>query len=354
MFYFTKGETPNLAAIDAANTANGPWYTPDSGGSYDGSGDLGRILRVHEFLKALAGQVAARGLGNLGTDNDLIDAVAPNLTVDSTFSDTDMVKLVLDYHGVDLGATPELTLPTINDAATYYYYGANYGDVIFPSEPQDQLAIDEFLGSKPPALALAPSSITVSVVDDTDSPATAAAVGSQLAAIGYQVVPTTVSNDVGPVAETTVLYDGPSHLAQAERVESSLHGAVVLGLGRPAGGADVSVVTGSVLSVARPAALASTAPAKASARPAAGRRHEGAAHHSAAPATTSTSAPAASVTAAPGTSGATGSTATTPPTSTSGTTLAIPTSTNPSIGAPTSANPGIPSYDPVTCPRIPS
>jgi len=37
-----------MAAIQAA-TDNGTYYTPDSGGNYDGSGDLGRITRVHLF-----------------------------------------------------------------------------------------------------------------------------------------------------------------------------------------------------------------------------------------------------------------------------------------------------------------
>jgi hypothetical protein len=207
VYYFTKGQTPDMAAIVAANDS-GVYYTSDSGGQYDGSGDLGRILRVHVFLKALASQVAARGLANLGTDNALIAAIAPNLTVDSSFSALDMVHLVLDYHHVDLGTTPELTMPTINDAATYYYYGANYGDVIFPSEPQDQQAIDEFLGTKPAGLSLPPAGISVSVIDGTGSPLAAAAVSSQLAALGYDMVPTALSNDVGPVSETTVLYDG--------------------------------------------------------------------------------------------------------------------------------------------------
>lgn len=332
MYYFTSGETPNLAAIDAANTANGPWYTPDSGGQYDGSGDLGRILRVHEFLKALASQVAARGIGDPQTDLALIAAVAPNLTVDSGLSTTAMLKLALDFRHIDLGTTPELTLPTITDNATYYYEGGDYGDVIFPSEPQDQQAIDQFLGTKPDAGSLATSSVSVSVIDGTDSPTTAEAVASHLAALGYRVIPTTDSDDVGPISETTVLYDGQAHLQQAERVMSSLAGAVVLGAGKPVGGADVTVIAGSLLSVAKPIALSSP---PAGAKPA--KRH--ATSSTSSPAGTSSSSPASSI-----------PTTTIPATST---TLAIPTTTNPNIGAPTPANPTIPSYDPRECPKIP-
>ncbi len=251
LYYFTKGERPNLAAIQAVTTPTGPWDTPDSGGHYDGSGDLGRIVRVHLFLKALAEQVAARGLGNPLTDNALVDAIAPNLTVDSGLSTSDMVHLVLAFHRANLGNAPELTLPTLTYGQAYTYDGAPYGDVIFPTEPQDQQVVDAFLGR--PAPRLAPSGVTVSVIDGTDSPSATAQVAGGLRRLGYHVVPTTASWYVGPVAETTVLY-GPGHLAEAEQVERSLSGSVVLGKGTPVAGAEVSVVVGSDLAAASPTA----------------------------------------------------------------------------------------------------
>ena len=314
LYYFTGKQTPNLTAIRAANTKYGPWYTPDSGGSYDGTGDLGRILRVHVFLKALAEQVQARGLGNPVTDNSLISAIAPNLTTDDGLSGLTLVQLAFDYRHAKIGTAPEFTLPTINDAAAYYYEGAPYGDVIFPSEPQDQQAIDGFLGTTPSGWKLAPSSISVSVIDGTNSASSTASVASQLGKLGYRIVPTSVSRDVGPVAETTVLYDGRTHLEQAEKVMSSLSGAVVLGQGTPAGGVDVSVVTGSILSVDRPT---TSATATSSSRPTTANSS-----------VTSTTATAISSTSPPPTS-------------------------NPNIGAPTSANPPIPPWDARSCPRVP-
>lgn len=315
LYYFTAKQTPNISAIKAVTTPTGPWYTPNSGGSYDPSGDLGRILRVHLFLKALAQQVQARGLGNPLTDNDLIGAIAPNLTTDAGLSGLALAKLAFDYRHADVGTAPELTLPTINDASTYYYEGGDYDLVIFPAEPQDQQAIDEFLGTTPSGWKLAPSSISVSVIDGTNSFAATESVTSQLRALGYRIVPTTVSRYVGPVSETTVLYDGPTHLQQAEKVMSSLSGAVVLGQGRPPGGADVSVVTGSILSIAKPttdarAALQST------------------------PSTASSSA----------TSTTAGTSANTTPGATA----------NPNIGSPTSANPAIPTWDARSCAKVPS
>ena len=253
LYYFTKGETPNYAAIQAVTNA-GTYYTSSSGGHYDGTGDLGRIVRVHLFLKALAQQVAARGLGNPITDNRLIGAVAPNLTVDSGLSPIDMVHLALDFRHANFGSAPELTLPTITYAQPYTYEGANYGDVIFPTQPQDQQVIDQFLGTTPAAVA--PSSVTVSVVDGTNSATQTTAVSTALGHLGYHMVPTTASNYVGPVSETTVLYR-QGHLAQAQSVMRALHGMAVFGQGAPAAGADVSVVTGSDLAVAAPTPPAS-------------------------------------------------------------------------------------------------
>jgi LCP family protein required for cell wall assembly len=262
VYYFTTGQTPNYAAMQEANDS-GVYYTPYSGGTYDGSGDLGRIVRVHLFLKALAEQVASRGLGNPFTDNSLIGAVAPNLTVDQGLSSVDMLHLALDFRSANFGASPELTLPTVTYGETYYYEGANYGDVIFPDAPGDQKVIDEFLGIDPPGEDVAPSSVSVSVVDGTGSPTATATVASSLSALGYRVVPTAVTDEIGPVAETTVLYRA-GHLVEAQKVLSSLSGMAVLGEGVPPGEADVAVVAGTDLSVqapSKPPSPGSTSPA---------------------------------------------------------------------------------------------
>ncbi len=251
VYYFTTGQTPDYEAIQAANDS-GVYYTPDSGGTYDGTGDLGRIVRVHLFLKALAEQVASRGLGNLVTDNELLGAVTPNLTVDQGLSPLELLHLALDFRNANIGATPELTIPTVTYGETYYYEGGNYGDVIFPDAPADQRVIDEFLGVDPPGEHLAPSSISVSVIDGTGSPAATATVASSLSALGYRIVPTTVTDEVGSVAETTVLY-APGHLVEAQKVLSSLSGMAVLGEGVPPGGADVAVIAGTDLAVQAPA-----------------------------------------------------------------------------------------------------
>ncbi len=64
--------------------------------------DLARIRRDHEFLRVLATAVKQRGLSNPITDQSLVAGVVGQLTVDSGFSASDMINLVLGYHNVDV------------------------------------------------------------------------------------------------------------------------------------------------------------------------------------------------------------------------------------------------------------
>ena len=307
LYYFTKGEKINHKAIQEA-TALGVYYTSDSGGSYDGTGDLGRITRVHMFLHVLASAVAKHGIGNPFTDNSLIGAIAPDLIVDNKLGKTEMLHLALALDGADLGSAPELTAPIVVDAATYYYKTYNYGLVVFPTEPQDQATINQFMGSKPAGLKLSPSKISVSVIDSTGSPSATATTAAQLHALGYPIVATTATNYVGPVSETSLVY-ASGHLQEAERVMASLSGTVVMAEGTPASGTDVSVIAGSDLTVL--SSTTSSAPSP------------------------STTAPTPS------------SPVTTTPTSPSTT---VATTTNPNFGAPTAASPGLSPWDPRACP----
>jgi len=216
---------------------------------YDGSGDLGRIIRDHIFLKVLASEVARRGLGSVSTDSSLLSAIAPDLTVESTFSYHEMLHLLLAFHSANISKVPELTLPVMIDPNTYYYKGYDYGDVVFPAEPQDRQTIAAFLGAPLPGSRLKPSSISVSVVDGTGSPAAAAATTRALDALGFRATVAGSQAPVGPISETTVRYRSPSDLPKAERVLASLSGPAVLALGPTANGAPVTVITGSDLGV---------------------------------------------------------------------------------------------------------
>jgi LCP family protein required for cell wall assembly len=246
----------------------GPGVTSNNHADWtpDPESDLSRIRRDHEFLRVLAAAVDKRGLGNPVTDNDLLGAVAPQLQVDSSFSLGSMFGIVTTFHGINTQKAPQNTLPVIVlSSLNYYYQGYDYGNVELTSQPNDLQAITSFLGVGTDSDTMtgkplpSPGSVTVSVLNGTGQTGQAAQTASALQALGFNTVGQGDSPSTGSLSETTVYYASSSHLAQAEQVLHSLSGAVTLGMGPTANGADVTVVTGSNFSVNAPASKKGTA-----------------------------------------------------------------------------------------------
>jgi|HubBroStandDraft_1064217.scaffolds.fasta_scaffold21710_2 LCP family protein required for cell wall assembly len=228
---------------------------------YDPQSDLARIRRDHEFLRVLATAVAQRGLTNPIADAQLISSVAPQLVIDSGFSTRDMVNLVLAFHGTNAYSVPQLTMPVMVDQfGDYYYEGSDFGDIEFPSEPQDHQVIDQFLGVTSNTDSMnggdlpAPGAISVSVVEGSgtyDEGTTASA----LTALGFRVVGTGSTEVVANQVETLVEYDQatPTVEAAAQEVAQSLSGQVIMAFEPTTDGAEVTVVTGTDFAVNQPA-----------------------------------------------------------------------------------------------------
>jgi LCP family protein required for cell wall assembly len=227
----------------------------------DPESDLSRIRRDHEFIRVLASAVAKRGLGNPFTDRALVAAVAPNLQVDQSMSVSDMVNLVLRYHTIDPLNAPQLTIPVaVNNSLSYVYQGSDYGSIEFPSQPADQQVIDQFLGEKPNTDAMTgkalppPSSVNVAVLSGTGVSSRADTAASQLQTLGFHISSTGTGTYQGPLSETLVTYAAPANEAAAQAVAHNLSGSVVLAQGPTPPGSDVSVTTGSDLTVNPPPA----------------------------------------------------------------------------------------------------
>ncbi len=235
------------------------YYVKGQGWLYDGSGDLGRIVRVHEFLRVLASQVIHHGIGSFTYDNALVQDVAPQLTVDQGFTPHDMIDLITQMRHVDPYRIPESTMPVMNDPTySYMYQGYNYGNVVFASEPQDLESITSWLGHKVPGATLNPKKITVSVLGGIGDPAETAQVATQLKDLGFDVVGTGEQTPVGPVVEASVLYKNSALMPDGNRVLAGLSGAVAMGQGKTLDNADVTVVTGTNFSVDSPKVATST------------------------------------------------------------------------------------------------
>ena len=192
------------------------------------------------------------------------------LTVDSGFSATDMIDLVLDFHNVNVNSAPQLTVPVaVDQFGNYVYQGGSYGDIEFPAEPQDHTAVDQFLGLKSSnedtysgGALPSPSTVTVSVLNGsgaynqaTDTARACRRSGSTSGRIGD-------SAPVGQEAETVVYYSSktPAELAAAQAVANSMSGAVIMAEDptqvKP--GSQVTVVTGTDFSVNAPPATVTT------------------------------------------------------------------------------------------------
>jgi LCP family protein required for cell wall assembly len=221
---------------------NGVW-------TEDPLGDLSRIRRDHEFLKVLAEQVRSQGLLNPVELNSVLGGITKYLTVDSGFTLNDMISIAEQFRNVSLSNTPTVTLPIALEN-NFVYNNANYGDVVFPAQPQDQQIIDKYLGLKVPNIPT--SQITVSVMNGSGTYDQATQVSQSLAALGYKIG--TVGNATvrSSPAETIIRYT-PGHIAQAEVLLNSLSGAVVMGRvqSNPTG-TPIELVTGTGLVVASP------------------------------------------------------------------------------------------------------
>jgi LCP family protein required for cell wall assembly len=247
---------------------------------FENQSDLARIRRDHEFLRVLATAVSKNGLSNPITDEQLISSVAPQLEVDKSFSTSDMVSLVLNFHGVDANQAPQLTLPVqVDQFGSYLYKGGYYGDIEFPSNVQDDQVVDQFLGIDATTDTMtgkplpAPSAVTVSVLNGSGVTNQATTTSTALAALGFTMVGVGDSPPVGAEAETVVYYASrtPADMAAAQAVAKSLSGAVIVALGPTTDGAQVTVVTGTQFTVntpATPAAPAATTGATATTAPA--------------------------------------------------------------------------------------
>ena len=250
-------------------TTNDPHYWPQEVQS-----DLARIRRDHEFIRVLAAAVAKKGLGNPLTDQQLVSAVAPQLTVDSGFTASVMLNMILTYHNVNPATAPQYTLPVqVDSAGSYLYKGGYYGSIEFPAYPLDQQIIDKFLGvssntdtmgggTLPP-----PSQVTVSVLNGTGTYNQAADTSSALTALGFHVVGVGDSTPTGPQSETEVVYSSrtPADVAAAQTVAHAISGGVIMKYGTTTDGAQVTVVTGTDFSINAPTSATSTSTQSSSA-----------------------------------------------------------------------------------------
>lgn len=248
--------------------------------------DLARIRRTHEFLRVLAAKVAARGLGNPITDQNIATAVLPHLTVDSGFSEGAMVSLARTFAHTNIANALQYTYPVIEvETGSLLYQGYYYGDSEFPVQPTGVNSVDQILGVAAGVNSFtgqpmpAPSSFPLSIENGTGVASQAATVAQELTAKGFKIKSTSDVTPAGPVAETVVWYGGPKPpangnwtspaQADAQSVLAQLQGPAILGYdpANVTAGSVVTLQTGTDLSVKAKVVPTETTTTKPTTRP---------------------------------------------------------------------------------------
>ncbi len=208
--------------------------------------DLARIRRTHEFLRVLAAKVAARGIGNPLTDQSILAAVLPNLTVDNSFGESEMLHLAETFAHTSIANVPQATYPVVSvQTGSLLYQGYYYGEVEFPLQPTGVSVVNQIFGVKPGTYSftgkpLPPArGVRVSVENGTNVASMGPLVARGLSQHGFTVTATTNVTPDGPVAETVVWYGGPKppdngnwvspDQAAAQSVLDQLEGPAILG-----------------------------------------------------------------------------------------------------------------------------
>ena len=228
--------------------------------------DLARIRRDHEFLRVLAAAVSKQGLGDPITDAKLVSNVAPQLTVDSSLSTSDMVNMITTFHSVNSQSAPQYTLPVMaSNSYSYYYQGYDYGNVEFPDNVPDLSTIQAFLNVSPNTNTMtgaplpAASKVTVAVLNGSGVYNQASETAAALQQLGFKIGTVGDATPVGNPAETTVSYNSqnPTVVADALKVLRQISGQAILAYD-PKQPAPVTVITGTSFAINTPAPAPTT------------------------------------------------------------------------------------------------
>ena len=145
-----------LNGTDALAFVRSRYYQYFTKGAWhpEGTGDIGRIERQHEFVRALAGK-AVHSAHNPFKGFRVLNRAVKTVTVDSTFTGSAMMRLAVKLRSFRPADVPSFTLPY--NAVNGY---GNFGDVLLPIAGQDRQVIDAWQSYGAPALGQ-PATTTV-------------------------------------------------------------------------------------------------------------------------------------------------------------------------------------------------
>jgi LCP family protein required for cell wall assembly len=166
--------------------ANGYWQ-------FDGTSDFGRIQRQNAFLKALINQ--AEKQYNPLTLNAFVGSVVQGVTIDSTFTITELASLAQHFKGFASNSLAAWTLPTYSSNSSEFY---SLGSVLYVQQPQSDQIISQFLGGPAPVAFTPPPGPYGSVSTTTTPPTSNSSGGGTPATTAPAVTTTTIPVNFDP------------------------------------------------------------------------------------------------------------------------------------------------------------
>ncbi len=170
--------------------ANGYWQ-------YDGTSDFGRIQRQNAFLKALINQ--AEKQYNPLTLNAFIGSVVQGVTIDSTFTISQLVSLAREFRSFASTSLATATLPTYSSNSSEFGY---LGSILYVEQPQASQVISQFLHGPAPVPITPPpgpyGTVSTSTTTSTVPPPTHSTGGSTPATTAPAVTTTTIQTNFDP------------------------------------------------------------------------------------------------------------------------------------------------------------
>ncbi|MDQ6840484.1 MAG: LCP family protein [Actinomycetota bacterium] len=273
----------NLSGEQALEFVRSREYEYYDKGAYhpEAASDLARIQRQQIFIRKLIKKAEATGLGNPLALNGIVSGLTKNLTVDNTFSVSDIVNLGSDFHSVDASAIAGSTLATTESTLS------DGAQVLLADPASDQSQVRQFLalGATPPSSAtdsptipsagsspgttttttaipsstVDASTVNVEVVNGSGVAGQAGQASTALRQIGFMV--TSVSSTDSRTSGSTEISYSSGGLALAQTVAAHIDGGTTLSSDAGLPASTVKVVLRSsftgVTSSAGPASSAS-------------------------------------------------------------------------------------------------
>lgn len=196
---------------------------------FDPSGDLGRIQRQQKFMAAMLNKAESAGvLINLPKLYSFLHAVASSLTTDSGLSKSEELSLAKKLHSISPKAVDLLTVPLSNTN-----YSTAAGDAVLWDPVLSKRLFGDFRNDtsinnviRPKKLTVAPSSISLKVLNATSKNGWAAKAAGDLSGLGFAISGTGNAPKGANSTDTVVLY-GPSRSDSAKTLGAAVTGSLL-------------------------------------------------------------------------------------------------------------------------------